>query len=257
MIPNINVKTNKINFIYEVAPAAPVVVPITVEVGFYTPAQLAAEIQTIVRAIDPPNTGTFFMTYGPSTGTIGSNLPIFEYGSGSGAVGVAFSPMTPNTAAYPYDDNARQLFDVLGFSIVNSTPDGNAFGGPTFAQATRYVDIVCNQLTNNQALKDTGSQKVMRDAICRIYIVDPANIQSTVAPSSATFCPPGCAATTIYRNFSQPKQIQWLPNQPIVGSLQFQVYDDEGDLLTITESYASTVPPSRANWSMTMLVSEN
>jgi hypothetical protein len=164
--------------------------------------------------------------------------------------------MTALSSAWPYPDTSRQLFDVLGLSQVNTVPEGNAFGGFTYCQATRYVDIVSPQLTYNQALKDTGSQKVMRDSLCRIYLIDPSNIQSTTLPSSATFCPPGCAPTTFYRNFATPKQIQWLPNQPVVGNLQFQVYDDEGDILTLS-SVIPSVPPSRLNWSITLLVSEN
>jgi hypothetical protein len=259
-IPNVNTKTNKIVVRVEGPYSGGLPYPIvdtvvTLTKGFYTPAQLAAEVQLVVRAT-VANMANFFMVYGP-TSAVSNNPAIFEYGSGDGDYGVAFLPMTPLSTAWPYPDTSRQLFDVLGLSDANNVPDGNAFSGFTFAQATRYVDIICPQLTYNQALKDTGSQKVMRDTLCRIYIVDPANIQSTIEPSSAVYCPPGCAPTIIYRNFATPKQIQWLPNQPIVGSLKFEVYDDEGDILSITESVDASVPPSRLNWSMSMLVSEN
>jgi hypothetical protein len=258
-IPNVNAKTNKIIVRVEGPYAGPLPYPIvdtviTLTDGFYTPAQLAAEIQLVVRAT-VPNMGAFFMNYG-AVGAVSNNAAILEYGSGTGNYGVAFIPMTALSSAWPYPDTSRQLFDVLGLSQVNTVPEGNAFGGFTYCQATRYVDIVSPQLTYNQALKDTGSQKVMRDSLCRIYLIDPSNIQSTTLPSSATFCPPGCAPTTFYRNFATPKQIQWLPNQPVVGNLQFQVYDDEGDILTLS-SVIPSVPPSRLNWSITLLVSEN
>ena len=259
-IPNVNSKTNKIIVRVEGPYAGPLPYPVVdteifLTKGFYTPAQLAAEVQLVVRAT-VPNMANFFMTYGP-VGSVSNNPAIFEYGSGTGNYGVAFVPMTPLSTSWPYPNTSRQLFDVLGLTDANNTPAGNAFSGFTFAQATRYVDIVSPQLTYNQALKDTGSQKVMRDTLCRIYLVDPSNIQSTIEPSSAAFCPPGCAPTIIYRNFATPKQIQWLPNQPIVGSLQFQVYDDEGDILTDTEVVDSAIGKSRLNWSMSMLVSEN
>jgi len=259
-IPNVNSKTNKIVCRVEGPYVGPGPYPVvdtvvTLTKGFYTPAELAAEMQTVVRTT-VANMGAFFMNYGP-VGAVSNNPAIFEYGSGTGSYGVGFVPMTPLSTAWPYPDTSRQLFDVLGFSDANNEPEGNAFGGFTFAQATRYVDIISPQLTYNQALKDTGSQKVMRDTLCRVYLVDPSNIQSTIEPSSAAYCPPGCAPTIIYRNFATPKQIQWLPNQPIVGSLTFQVYDDEGDILTLTEVIDPSIGKSRLNWSMSMLVSEN
>jgi hypothetical protein len=59
----------------------------------------------------------------------------------------------------------------------------------------------------------------------------------------------------VYRNFSQPKQIQWLPNQPVQSSLQFDLFDDMGNPLS--DSLPSYVADNRTNWSFTILVSEN
>jgi hypothetical protein len=99
------------------------------------------------------------------------------------------------------------------------------------------------------------SQPNARDVLARVYLGDAQGVQSTVLPSSSTFCPPGCMPTTIYKNYSQPKQIQWIPNQPVPGYLQFDVYDDNGQPLADTmPSYALG---NGANWSMTILVSEN
>jgi hypothetical protein len=54
-----------------------------------------------------------------------------------------------------------------------------------------------------------------------------------------------------------PKQIQWIPNQNIPGFLQFQVYDDTGDLLDNSLIVPNTGLASQfLDWSMTMLVSE-
>jgi hypothetical protein len=98
--------------------------------------------------------------------------------------------------------------------------------------------------------------------LCRIYLgAGSGDSQSTVEPSDPTFCPPGCAPMVIYRNFTMPKQIQWIPNQNIPGFLQFQVYDDAGDLLDNSLFNSSIVsalgfPYQLADWSMTMLVSE-
>lgn len=260
-IPNVNRKTNKIICSYQIGAGPIIDEEIEIEYGFYSPSELAEVLQDAIRTIIPA-LPAFTMEYGPPFTTppaIGNNSPVFFYNSGNPADKVAFKPMVPLSSQWPFSDSARQLFDVLGFSTGdNSVLATGSYGGYTFAQACRYVDIVCPQLSYNQALKDSSSQKTVRDSLCRLYIVDPANIQSTTLPSDPTFVPPGCAPTTIYRNFTLPKQIMWLPNQPITGSLRFQVYDDEGDLLSISDVLSvGPNPPSRLNWSMTLLVSEN
>ena len=64
---------------------------------------------------------------------------------------------------------------------------------------------------------------------------------------------------TIYRNFTTPKQIQWIPNQPIPGYLRFQVYDDAGALLSESTGLSYDLDSQYGNldWSMTLQVSEN
>lgn len=242
-VPNINPKTNKIRVSFN--GGAPTEINITP--GFYTPAALAAAVQVAVRAINVA-LNVFTITYGAS------GAPLFEYNTNN-ATTVAFYPIVANSAGFPYDLTlTRQLFDVLGFNNSNSVEITSNFGGATYCQAVRYVDIVSPQLTYNQALKDTMSQPVARDVLCRVYLGEPAGSQSTVPPSSASFCPPGCAPFTIYRQYATPKYIQWMPNQPVGGAIQFRVFDDQGAILTTSDpgSYSS-----KTDWSMTLLVSEN
>jgi hypothetical protein len=98
----------------------------------------------------------------------------------------------------------------------------------------------------------------MRDVLCRLYITEPGAMGKDVQPTSFAFAPPGCSPTTIYRNFTYPKQIQWLPNQPLGGDLQFDVFDDEGDLLSTIDNYSNALPNGNStNWSMTLLITEN
>jgi hypothetical protein len=251
VIPNINIFTRGINVTYDIG-AGPQNNVILLELGFYTPSQIAAQIQTAVRALAPAlgDLGSFTMTYGVLTSSPYNTAqrPIFEYGFTAAPSTIAFSPATT------LDPKRKQLFDLLGFTTTNSTLAGYGKGNDTYCQTTRYIDIVCSQLTANQSLKDTMSQVVARDVLCRVYVGDAAGVQSTVLPSSATFCPPGCMPTTIYKDFAQPKQIQWIPNQPVPGYLQFDVYDDAGFALS---DYVSAAQGNGANWSMTMLVTEN
>ena len=260
-IPNINQKTCQIQVAYSIASGPISLGLITLTQGFYTPSALAAAMQTAVRALNA-GLATFTMTYGNQVTPAQVNVPIFYYDtSSSNEDTISFLPMSANTAIYPYSSQTKQLYDLLGFTARNSDFLFNGYGNFTYCQPIRYIDIVCNQLTNSQAQKDQTSQTVARDMLCRLYVGSASGVQSTVNASDSTFCPPGCATTTLYRNYTTPKQIQWIPNQNIPGFLKFEVYDDAGDLLDNSILSASSDPTDLASqfmdWSMTLLVSEN
>jgi len=260
-IPNINVKTNQILFSYSLSGDPVVTKVLKLTQGFYTPSELATEISTLVDNLPGNPLPSFVFQYATGQFSDSFDSPVFEYLSGTPYDKVAFSPLPYNTPAYPYNSNSKQLFNLLGLSSRNTQLLLGDYSNYTLCQAIRYVDIVCNQLTNSQAQKDQTSQTIARDMLCRIYVDSAPGLQSTIKASEDIFCPPGCAPTTIYHNYTVPKQIQWIPNQNIPGYLQFQVYDDTGDLLDYSIQGASGKPgdlPSQiSDWSMTMLVSEN
>jgi hypothetical protein len=253
MIGNITAVTSVITGQFQNG-ANPVVdfdIDISDNIGFLRPSQIAALIEARVQAIDPALAG-FTMTYGVVPGAT-CTYPYFAYDTNSAGVSIAFLPVDYSDQ-FPYPNTTQQLFNLLGFDYQNTSLNESATGRVTYCQSIRYVDIVCSQLTYNQALKDTMSQPVARDTLCRLYLGDgPYTGTSTLEPSDPAFCPPGCAPFTIYRQFSNPKFIRWLPNQPVQGNLQFQVYDDNGALLSESDS----VEGYGQNWSMTLLVSED
>jgi len=260
-IPNINLKTNKILVNYDVSGQPLGLATLTLDTGFYTPYALAAAIETAVHALPGNPLATFTMEYGNDVGNQQVDVPAFSYiADTTGVNTVAFFPMSSNSPEYPYNSNTKQLYDLLGFTARNSILSLGASGNFTLCQAIRYVDIVCNQLTNSQAQKDQTSQSIARDMLCRIYLGSASGVQSTVVASAQDFCPPGCAPTVLYRNYTNIKQIQWIPNQNIPGYLQFQVFDDAGDLLDYSLQLPGGDPAdfsaSVSDWSMTMLVSE-
>jgi hypothetical protein len=191
------------------------------------------------------------------------NIPAFEYSTGNTDT-VSFSPLPYNSSEYPYPSTTRQLFDLLGFnSSDNSVAGVNvSYGNPTYAQAIKYIDIVCPTLTYNQDLKDTSSAPVSQDSLCRLYLANADNgtnqvLTSTdISGSGSTFTPPGCAPTTLYRQFNVPKYIQWVPNQPVAGSLVFQVLDDQGQILN-PSIFTPLINGQPMDWHMSVLVSEN
>lgn len=261
IVPNINKRTQTVKFKYSttgiVGPYTEVV--ISLRSGFRTPAQLATDLQIAIRAIPEPLLNTFTVTYGiytAGTPTTQSLVPIFEFKSNNVLVTFTFDRMTPNSSAYPYGAENKQLVDLLGLDFDRTGVGGQyAYGGATFCQAIRYIDIVCSQLVNNQSLKDTMSQTIARDSLCRLYLADPST-PSNVPTNSSTFCPIGCAPFQLYRDFNTPKQINWIPNQPIGGSLRFQVFDDNGVLLSEALGDSNTAI-NKIDWSMTLLVTEN
>jgi hypothetical protein len=253
VIPNINERTQEIQFTYKIGAAAPITTILTLDVGFYRPDEIATELETQIKALDPA-LATFFLSYGTD------KLPRFIYNTVNAGNLVAFEPLDYNSGVYPFPSTTKQLFDMMGFTDDNTVLGANNVDvdtNLTYCQAIRYIDIVCSQLTYNQALKDTMSQTVARDTLCRLYLGDgPYTGTSTIDPADAAFCPPGCAPFTIYRQFTNPKFIRWLPNQPVQGNLRFQVFDDDGQPLasyTGTDVYGA----SSENWSMTLLVSED
>jgi hypothetical protein len=255
-IPNVNRKTQQIIVIYSFQGGPLQEVQITLPGGFYTPFELATVMQTTVRAETPM--AAFTMTYGLD------GCPRFTYDPADPDYAVFWAPLPYESVDYPFPNTTKQLYDLFGFSAGNNIGSSAGKGGYTFCQFTRYVDICCFQLTNNQALKDQTSQTIARDALCRVYLGD-ANIPGDVKTNDELFCPPGCAPFTIYRNFTMPKQIQWIPNQPIPGFLRFTVFDDSGTVLS--EAIKGIINPADPevtideavflDWSMTMLVSEN
>lgn len=253
MIGNITAATSIMSGTFKDGANPPVdfQIDISTDIGFLRPSEIASIIETLVQAEDASLAG-FTMTYGTIPG-VTATYPYFVYNTNSTGVTIAFNPLAYSTS-FDYPNTQIQLFNVLGFDFLNTQLNETAVSKVTFCQSIRYVDIICSQLTYNQALKDTMSQPIARDTMCRLYIGDgPYTGTSTLAPSDPDYCPPGCAPFTIYRQFTNPKFIRWLPNQPVQGNLRFQVYDDSGVLLSSSDSAEGT----GQNWSMTILVSED
>lgn len=150
--------------------------------------------------------------------------------------------------------NAVGLFEQMAWN--NSQQQRTfQFSSPNASLlSTPFVDIVCDQLTANQSLKDSDSGEITRTVLCRVFLT-PDAFTGNVANL-------GSNPILVHRCFPFPKQIKWNANQPI-GNLRFQVYDSQGYLLTTNEGITGTMenPPNfydsdMGDWTMTMLVSE-
>jgi len=266
VIPNINLKSNKIYLNYQVNGAGPILnVLITLPIGYYTPDFLAQALAANIAAQSPIEVSVQYggRTQTPGVNLTGKDLSFYIEPTGPSVNDlIGFSPLPYNSAVYPWPSSTKQLFDVLGFTSANT---GGVYadvtGQITFCQWTRYVDITCQQLTLNQSLKDAASQPTVHDMLARLYVSAAPGQSSTthtdlsgVPAGGDVLCFPGNAPTTIYKDYSHPKQIQWLPNQNVPGYLRFVVYDDSG--APLQEALGTTSPPS-VNWSLTAQFSEN
>lgn len=256
-IPNVNVRTNSIRISSTDFLGNDLNAIVTLVDGFYKPSQLATAMQNAIRALDPLGTyklNTFTMTYGISTTGAGtSEMPIFEYNTNSVAY-ISFQDLSGSE--YIYGPRSKQLFDLLGFGDINRAGAASGRGGTTFALWTKFIDIVCPQLTAVQNLRDTMTEPSARSVLCRLYLND-SSTPTNVAPSSSAFAPAGTQPAIFYRQFSVPKAIQYIPTLPIGGSLNFVCYDDSGFPLSETVGTNSAGVPYRSNWSLTLQITEN
>ena len=242
-LPNINTRTNTIEYSHTLVPNGTIILGN----GFYTPTELATAFQAALIA----------------DGAIGTTAQYvdgkFVVDAGVGQT-IAFFPTSnpPNLL-----EGQFQLFDLMGFSRENSTPSLSQTSRITRCRYTEYIDIVCSQLTYNQHLKDGSSDRAVRDILCRVYLEcendQPIGVKPLITTPAITTAAqdtiPGTYPFTIYRQFKNPKQIQWDDTQPL-GNLIFEVYDDKGELFTTGQT--STGPSNQyPDWRMSLLVSEN
>jgi len=154
----------------------------------------------------------------------------------------------------PTRPNAIGLFDMMAWNNFQSLRSFQYSSPNVCFLSTPFVDIVADQLTANQSLKDSDSGDISRTMVCRLWLT-PDAFTGNVANL-------GSAPILVHRVFPFPKQIKWNANQPI-GNLKFQVYDSQGYILTTLEgtSGPGTNPPTyydcdMGDWTMTLLVSE-
>lgn len=203
--------------------------------AWYNPTSLAAEVQRAMRSASPIDGGVNKPSF---TCTYSATAYAFTAATNVGGDTFRFLPTL--------DSNTTGLFEMmawvnqgLGASMVSRVPK---------MIFTEFVDIVCNQLTYAQNVKDGDTGDISRDVVARVYL-SPEGLSDPTQVGTAPFI--------IYRQFQTPKQIKWDNNLPI-GQLSFQLYDDRGNILT--SGWGGTQTPFfddlLGDWSITLLVSE-
>jgi hypothetical protein len=155
--------------------------------------------------------------------------------------------------------------------IITSTVLSNCLGfvgggGATLSKKTNtlapaqlltytYVDIICQQLTYAQQLKDTTTGTNPKDVLVRWYMAwdGPPQNDKYGFPILMGYQPFCCR-----RSFSPPKQIRWEPNLP-VGNLSFEVWGAIQGSANVGQDYyqqLNTASLTDYDFAMTLQVSE-
>ena len=150
------------------------------------------------------------------------------------------------TATTAFSIVAGTLSANLGISLASSL--SHPIRNPNPNAALRYLDLVCNDLTYNQDLKDASTGPSVGDIVVRWYFAwdTPPSLDQYGFPIQMGYLPFKCR-----RAFAFPKQIRWTNNQPI-GNLSFETYQNSAS--TANKPYV----PSQfgSYWMLTLLVSE-
>lgn len=203
--------------------------------GQYTTAQALDTIVSKLNAVPALSNFTFSLT------NTTNNLKALTCNQISPAQPQNFTIKSTSNSGLDISALASQLnfqLDTLGNNFPVDCPK---------ILPTQYIDFICNQLTNNQALRDNSTSEYEQNIIYRWYFA-----WDVPEPVDAYGYPiyQGQKRFVQRRPIAFPKQIAWVPNQPI-GNLQFQVVDDEGNILE------TSLVKGEMEWFATMLVSEN
>jgi hypothetical protein len=202
---------------------ATVVAPI----GFYTAADL---IDFVVASLNIVS---------------GSFTPAVTWAASSANGIVRLTPSSPMWAEW--SGAIADLLDIntLGFRAPYTPTSPLLIGAGVDLRPCRYIDIVSEQLTYCQDVKDAATNSYNRDVLVRWYM------SWDTEPMLDAYGLPilmGYTAFTARRIFNPPKQIKW-DLMPAIGNLSFQAYDDTSALLTLTSP--------ATNYLLTLQLSEN
>lgn len=215
--PNINLRNNKITFLDDGAASFDIEIP----QGFYTPLELAAELESQLDAEIPSQTWT--VSYENSHFKIESDAEF-------------------QILPFDYEDPqqlVKGLYFMMNWNINNSAPDTSqiAMDFPSLTY-TKYIDICSRQLTQYQKVKDNSTRENQTPAVlCRLYLGN-YTVEGLPATSGQETTWPGARPCVIQRIMNVPKYSMWNPGQ-FIDQIDIQLRDDTGNLLFIPSNAIS------------------
>lgn len=252
-IPNINPRNNTLLIAFgdSTTLANPVYLPITINEGFYTGAELATALTTAITSLEYngnpyPYASTMTCTWNDKNASGKDGAFIFASSQQGTATDYIYLFIKGNPANGDYQD---QFLSLLGMAqpFIPTTydcrtpfiPAGEtaSSGAPLETGVapliyTSYIDIVSQQLTNFQRVKDTSTQATIPrlGILYRLFIVDEASENNP----DLIF---GTFPFTIYRKLVIPKVIRW-SGEHAIGQIDISLYDQFGEPLYIPKQIA-------------------
>jgi hypothetical protein len=222
--------------LYTVAPAPPLLWTITVPVGFYTAAELVAEINDLIDALalaDGLAAGEYPVLAYSATNNIfsfgGVTSPTYD------TYWVLASPYTfsANYVGVATPELGKDILRIMGYSKTQTGQVGTAgsVSGSAPLLFTQYVDICSPTLCQYQFLRDGSTTSLPRrvDLICRLYIEDETSMP-TAFDAQGNAIPTGTRPFVIHRQFKNQRVMRSTAANAI-NDVDIQLYDDCGQPL--------------------------
>ena len=237
--------------------AGPVVATVDINIpqGYYTIAEFAVRLQTLIQSSSAFLTQAFVFAPGAVGNETGAGF-LIGTGNPSNFMAVTIATGLTEPQMITRLKTLRLLGftrPILGFPNVNTsaalaTPTYylEALGSPPNLLPTDYVDIVSTALTNYKDAKDANSSVGSPGAVLgRVWMVESAVNNSN---SPADLLNIGSEPYTVMKNWTSPNWCQWSPNQTL-NSLDIRLIDMWGDVINWTSS-------SPTEWSATLTFTE-
>jgi hypothetical protein len=224
--------------------------------GFYTPNELAKAIQATLIADVVFGTANWQCVYDERN----NGFVIRDV-----LESVVFRIRPQNIGA------ADDLCNLMGYTVPSQQFTGSVVSSYASMIYTPYFDIVSNNLTKKQNVRDNGTSFLTgQNLLARVYLTPiGTNVQRertdvTPANPSADTNILGCRPFTLYREYNVPKQIYW-DAQEFINVIDLQLVDYKGRTLysrpqlpLILEDPAQTISFSgeAANYQLTLQVTE-
>jgi hypothetical protein len=212
------------------------------------PNLLGQEIQVDISGVSVRSTSVISFS---NFGTVADVLDAITDLSGTNGVGFEVEQVAGVWGISSTNGSFRilntPLSEDLGIQLLPTPTTRASMVGPTDLRVVFYIDFTSSSLTYAQDVKDNSTAEIERDVLCRWYMSEdvPENVDRYGFPILM-----GYQYFTRRRLFNPPKQIKWDTNLPL-GNLVFQVYDDTGAQLEVTD------PSYTSEWYMTLQLSEN
>lgn len=225
-IPTVNARNYLI--IIE-SPSLPVVnYAIEIPFGFWTPNELAGQIELLIRQINAaPFDENFTVTYDANNGFVFKTNTVDTFNFLN-----ATAPANANLPA-SFINTLLKAYRLIGMDIQNSVPATIQISTytPIFLY-TSYIDIISETLTKYQKVKDTDSSPQKQGSIVsRIYLAGTGSPQIAAENNVDAL---GSRPFTVVQDMNYCKTVQWSKDEA-VNSLDFQLKDQYGDLIYFGE----------------------